>query len=184
MDARDADPPAPAPDGVADGLRFVHLMEMQTKARVAELSATLEALLGALADAGQLPVDAYRARRRLALLREDERDAAEATVDVADVPDKYAVESRPIDCAARLPLCRARCCAREVVLSVQDLDERVLRWDYARPYRIARRPDGYCAHLSGGACSVHARRPGACRAYDCRDDRSVWIDFDTWIPAP
>jgi Fe-S-cluster containining protein len=184
MDPRDADPPAPPPDGVADGLRFVHLMEMQTKARVAELSARLEALVGALAEAGQLPVDAYRKHRRLAIARENERDGAEATVDIADVADKYAVASRPVDCAARLPLCRARCCAREVTLSVQDLDERVLRWDYARPYRLARRPDGYCAHLSRGACGAYDARPGACRAYDCRDDPSIWLDFDTWIPAP
>ena len=185
MDPRDADPPPAAPDdGVADGLRFVHLVEMQTRARVAELSAGLEALLGALRDAGQLPVEAYQRHRRLAVLRENARDAAEATVEIADVPDKYAVESRPIDCAARLPLCHARCCAREVVLAAQDLDERVVRWDYARPYRVARRADGYCAHLARGACTIHAHRPGACRAYDCRDDRGVWVDFDAWIPAP
>ena len=190
MAPSDADPQPPLqlqlqPDAaVAEGLRFVHLMEMQTKARVAELSASVEALLGALLDAGQLSVEGYQKHRRLTVLRENERDAAEATVDIADVPDKYAVESRPVDCAARLPLCRARCCAREVVLAAQDLDERVVRWDYARPYRVARRADGYCAHLARGACTVHEHRPGACRAYDCRGDHSIWIDFDAWIPAP
>jgi hypothetical protein len=35
-----------------------------------------------------------------------------------------------------------------------------------------------------GACTVYAQRPGACRAYDCRHDPRVWIDFDARIPAP
>jgi hypothetical protein len=31
---------------------------------------------------------------------------------------------------------------------------------------------------------VYAQRPGACRAYDCRHDPRVWIDFEARIPAP
>lgn len=174
----------PPPDDAGDGLRFVHLMEMQTKARVAELGATLNALVEALIAADALPLEVYERKKHLAILRENERGAAEATVDVADIPDKYAVESPPIDCAARLPLCQARCCKLDFLLSVEDLDERVAQWDYARPYRIRKRADGTCVHNHDGACSIHERRPGACRAYDCRKDRRIWLDFDRWIPAP
>ncbi|MFT3775522.1 MAG: hypothetical protein QM820_60010 [Minicystis sp.] len=177
-------PPPPPPDDVAGGLRFVHLLEMQTKARVAELGATLNALIEALIAEGALPLEVYEKKKRLAVLRENRRGEAEATVDIADVPDKYAVAGPPIDCAARLPLCKARCCTLDVVLSVQDLDERVVSWDYARPYRIRRREDGFCTHHHEGRCTIHEQRPGACRAYDCRRDRRIWLDFDRGIPAP
>lgn len=176
--------PAARPAGdVEGGLRFAHLMEVQTKARVAELSANLNALIEVLVGEGTLPLEAFEKRRRLTVLRENERGASEASVEISPVPDKYAVESPAIDCAARLPVCKARCCTLPFVLSVQDLDERSVRWDYARPYRVAARGDGACVHLDGGACSVYARRPGACRAYDCRNDRRIWLDFDKWIPA-
>ncbi len=98
-------------------------------------------------------------------------------------PDKYAVESPAIDLRGPPPPVQGRAAAPSRSCSrVQDLDERVVRWDYARPYRIAARDDGTCVHLEGGACSVHDRRPAACRAYDCRRDRRVWLDFDKWIP--
>jgi hypothetical protein len=178
-DGRDPEPPG----DVAAGLRFVHLMEVQTKARVAELGATLNALVEALVGEGVLPLEAYEKKKHLAVLRENRRGAAEATVAIADVPDKYAVPSQPLDCAARLPLCRARCCTLDVVLSVQDLDERLAAWDYARPYHLRQREDGYCVHHDQGRCGIHAARPGACRAYDCRGDARIWADFDRWIPA-
>jgi Fe-S-cluster containining protein len=186
MDPQGTDPesaPPPA-DDIAGGLRFVHLVEMETKARVAELSANLNALLEVLVGEGQLPLEAFEKRRRLTFVRENERGAAEATVAVSAVPDKYAVASPAIDCAARLPLCRARCCTLPFVLSTQDLDERAVRWDYARPYRVATRDDGLCVHNEAGACAVYAQRPAACRAYDCRKDRRIWLDFDAGIPAP
>lgn len=174
----------PAPPDVAAGLRFVHLVEVQTKARVAEVSATLIALLESLVAEGVLPIETYEKKKRLALLREERRAEGEAAVAVADIPDKYAVPSPPIDCAARLALCRARCCTLDFALSVQDLDERVARWDYGRPYRLQQRDDGLCVHNEGGLCSIHAARPGMCRAYDCREDRRIWIDFERRIPAP
>lgn len=175
---------ADATADVGDGLRFVHLMELQTKARVAELGATVNALLEALIGEGVLPLEAYEKKKRLAVVRENQRGAAEIGVEISAVADKYAVESPPIDCAERLPLCRARCCTLDHVLAVQDLDERVALWDYARPYRVRKRDDGYCVHNQGGPCSIHERRPASCRAYDCRKDRRIWLDFDRWIPAP
>ena len=33
-------------------------------------------------------------------------------------------------------------------------------------------------------CQVHAYRPYVCRAYDCRNDKRIWLDFDQMIPAP
>lgn len=178
-------PRPPEPEDVPSALRFVHLVEAQTQARVAELSATVNALIETLIGEGQLPLEAYERRKRLTVLRENERAGREAGIEIGDITDKYAMEGLPeIDCASRLHLCRARCCSLPFPLSVQDLDERVVRWDYGRPYRIARGQDGRCVHNEGGACSVYARRPASCRAYDCRNDRRVWIDFERGIPAP
>jgi len=99
--------------------------------------------------------------------------------------DKYAV---PTDdgppCAELLPICEARCCRLRFPLTTQDLDERVIRWDYGRPYLIAH-ADGKCVHLDGAnGCTAYAQRPAACRAYDCRADHRIWIDYDRRIPAP
>ena len=183
--AGEGGPPPPEPEDLAGALRFIHLLQAQSQARVAELSATVSALIETLIGGGQVPLEAYERRKRLTVIRENERTANEPGIEISDAPDKYAMADLPrIDCAARIHLCRARCCAMPFALSVQDLDERIVRWDYARPYRIARRPDGACVHNEGGSCSIYERRPATCRAYDCRTDRRVWIDFDRGIPAP
>lgn len=190
-DAAPATPPAapgpPPPEDIANGLRFNHVVEMQTKQRLSELSASFYALVETLIARGQLPIDEYERRRQATVEREVERSRGEALVVVSDVADKYALTNLPeIDCAARLPLCRARCCTFTFPLSVQDLDERVVRWDYARPYQIGRRPDGYCVHNEPGTghCTVYSHRPAVCRGYDCRNDKRIWIDFERRIPAP
>jgi Fe-S-cluster containining protein len=183
------EPRPETPEDVEAALRFVHLTVLQTRAQLSELVATVNAMTEVLVAQGTLPMDQLQRRRHLTVLRENERIAEEDLgVEVADVPDKYALANLPeIDCEARLPLCGARCCASEFALSVQDLDERVVRWDYARPYRIARRTDdGHCVHNDAGtgACEVYAHRPAACRLFDCRGDERIWIDFDRRIPAP
>jgi hypothetical protein len=118
---------------------------------------------------------------------EQTRVASEALVQLSPVPDKYALTDLPeIDCASHLPLCRARCCTLVFPLSTQDLDERAVRWEYGRPYQIARRPDGFCVHndASTRRCRLHAQRPASCRTYDCRADKRIWLDFERRIPAP
>ena len=175
------------PEDLVNGLRFNHILEMQTKQHVAELSASFYALLETLIARGQVPLDDYERRRQATLGREIERARGEALVAISEEPDKYALGDLPqIDCEARLPLCKARCCTFVFPLSAQDLDERVVRWDYGRPYQIGRRQDGYCVHNQPGSCgcTVYAQRPAVCRTYDCRRDPRVWVDFDGRVPAP
>ncbi len=100
---------------------------------------------------------------------------------------KYGVVPADIPCAELIPLCRARCCTLSFALSTLDLDEGIVRWDYAKPYLIRRRAgDGYCVHNdpASHACGVHHARPRTCRVYDCRRDPRIWIDFEQRIPAP
>lgn len=103
------------------------------------------------------------------------------------IPDKYALEGvTGIDCADRIALCRAACCRLNVLLSPQDLAEGIIAWDARHPFFNARDQDGYCVHLVRGGCSCsrYAQRPGACRVFDCRHDRRIWLDFEQRIPNP
>lgn len=108
-------------------------------------------------------------------------------VKLAKSEDKYSFEGAVIiDCASRVHLCKAKCCTFAFYLTEQDLDEGVVRWDYGRPYWIQTGNNGYCVHCEPGAwrCRIHPYRPYVCRAYDCRNDQRVWLDFERMIPNP
>ena len=101
--------------------------------------------------------------------------------------DKYAFEGEAqIDCAGRVHLCRAACCRLTFALSKQDIREGIVRWDLGQPYLIAQDKDGYCCHLdrASRSCGVREHRPVPCRAFDCRQDRRIWLDFERMIPNP
>jgi Fe-S-cluster containining protein len=53
----------------------------------------------------------------------------------------------------------------------QDIKEG-FQWDPARPYVLARGPDGYCLYLDrrSRTCSVWDKRPIRCRLYNCEGD--------------
>jgi Fe-S-cluster containining protein len=100
--------------------------------------------------------------------------------------DKYQMTSSDVDCAALMPICRARCCALSFELTTQDLDEGRVMWEATQPYLIRHERDGYCSHLQreSGGCTVYENRPATCRGYDCRGDKRIWLDFDQRIMAP
>ncbi|EHR72607.1 putative Fe-S oxidoreductase [Burkholderiales bacterium JOSHI_001] len=188
--------PEPNPEptaipGAADleeGLRFLHTLGMQSKMDLVAANTRLLALVEELVASGTLDLQAFDERRRKVSEREAARMTREAHVKVLvdETEDKYALADLPqIDCVARLPLCRARCCALSFALSFQDLNERVVQWDYGRPYHIRQRADGYCVHNQAGGCqcTVYEHRPAVCRQYDCRQDSRIWKDFDARVPA-
>jgi hypothetical protein len=144
-----------------------------------EASRRFEWLLDALILRGQVP----ESFRRLAKKIQADRGVK---VRLSMVDDKYSVESPPIDCGARIPLCGARCCSFEVALSRQDLEERKLPFVIDKPYLLPRDPNTKrCACMDeGGACTAYDVRPATCRTYDCREDLRVWLDYEARIPAP
>lgn len=160
---------------------------MQLKQDLYETRAKLGALIGELADAGKVDLNSTTERLASARAVEYEHIKNHAYVQIGEPGDKYAVpETDGLDCASRLHLCKAVCCSFSFRLTVQDLDEGVLRWDYAEPYAIKQKPSGYCTHSCGdadGGCDVYHHRPTPCRQYDCRNDERVWKDFDAMIPA-
>lgn len=144
----------------------------------ADLARKLEWLIDALVLRGQLPARFTHLANKIR--------ADRSTVRLAMFRDKYVVPSADIDCAARIPLCGARCCSFDVTLSAQDVAERKLPFVIDQPYMLPRDPETKrCSCMDAeGACTVYEFRPGACRAYDCRHDPRVWIDFEARIPAP
>jgi hypothetical protein len=151
---------------------------VEARADHADLAARLEWLIDTLILREQLPASF----RRLAARVKGQGDRS--VVRLATFRDKYAIASADIDCAARIPLCGARCCSFEVTLSAQDVAERSVPFDIMQPYALPREA-GRCVCMDrDGACTIYAQRPGACRAYDCRHDPRVWIDFEARIPAP
>jgi Fe-S-cluster containining protein len=71
---------------------------------------------------------------------------------------------------------------------VQDVEERIIRWDFGRPYVIAHGPDGYCVHLDQKTyrCTVYEHRPVPCRGFDCKDSDKwpVWLDYEKMLLNP
>lgn len=144
----------------------------------ADLARRFEWLIDTLIFRGQLPTSFRRLLARVG----DER----STVRLASFRDKYRVPSPDVDCASLMPLCKARCCSMDVTLSAQDVQEGGIPFDIMKPYMLPRDPaTKRCVCMAeGGACTIYDRRPGACRAYDCRHDKRVWLDFEARIPAP
>lgn len=183
---RPDEPPAPIEQGVSRGLRYLHVWTSLTREDAWKAMLGLSTLIDLLVAKGIVTPDELEQQSRVTSPHVQEQFAADPLAPLlGDGTDKYAVSSPAIDCAARFHLCRARCCTLRFALSPQDLDEGIVRWDYARPYLNARRPDGYCIHCHPhtGACGVYAHRPAPCRTYDCRNDRRIWRDFEARIPA-
>ncbi len=103
--------------------------------------------------------------------------------------DKYTFEHETqVDCHSRSHMCKAICCKFPYALSEQDVEERIIRWEFGRPYLIAHDTDGYCVHLNRKTylCTVHESRPVPCRGFNCKDSKKwkVWEDYDKGILDP
>ena len=167
---------------VERGLRFVHVLADRNQKMIEQHAALIHGLGDTLARHATIAT-AEVARARDAYLSAS--PAPQFRIRVAPDVDKYAVEPVVIDCEARLAVCKAACCRRPFVMSTQDLEEGVLRWEFGDPYVNRRTADGQCCHHENdGRCGVHAARPLRCRSFDCREDASIWIDFDRRIPHP
>ena len=88
-----------------------------------------------------------------------------------------------VDCAERLPICRAACCALTFALSIEEVESGLVRWDLGEPYNIRREATGLCTHLDPQArgCRIYAHRPGICQRYSCARDERIWKDFDNRV---
>jgi Fe-S-cluster containining protein len=165
-------------------VRFVADGAMHGTHRAARVEGLLRAVVRALAESGQLDIDAFERHLKQPPPRPKDRAALELGAPV----DKYTVSPPPdLDCAALIPICGARCCMLTFSLGSPDLEESRLAWSYEQPYRIAASAaDHRCVHQdrATGGCTVYEHRPAICRSYDCRTDARIWQDFERRIPAP
>ncbi|MFV1977556.1 MAG: YkgJ family cysteine cluster protein [Candidatus Scalindua sp.] len=103
--------------------------------------------------------------------------------------DKYSFNNNgDLDCQKRLNTCKAICCKIPFALSKQDVEERVIRWEFGRPYLIAHDADGYCVHIDRKTCRCNSyeHRPVPCRGFDCKKNEKwpVWLDYDSKVINP
>lgn len=168
---------------LAQALRRANEARERSNKELAEVRAGLAQLITVLSGQGVLNAGHQRLIEKMS-----GRAAAGGppSVRLRQYVDKYAVPGGDIDCAARLHLCHARCCAFSFELTTQDLDEGGVLWEVEEPYVIRHEADGWCSHLDRGSrgCTIYLTRPAACRGFDCRNDRRVWIDFEARIAAP
>jgi hypothetical protein len=175
---------------VAEGLLYVHMRLSENSNATLEAASFLYALVELLSEKGLIDIDALDERMRSVAIRLEKKNSKRGVgVFIQENPeyDKYAFDGEAhIDCENRLPLCRASCCRLPFALSKQDVREGVIHWDLGQPYIIAQDTDGYCTHLERGSClcTVWEQRPVPCRAYDCRKDNAIWLDFENRVINP
>jgi Fe-S-cluster containining protein len=170
---------------VERGLRFAHMMMQVGQIQGNEVLTSISALTGLLVDKGIISDEEITQAHERA--RKVVQNIPRPMVRLSEMGNKYEeAETVEIDCASLIHLCHARCCTLPFVLTNQDVDEGVARWDYGNPYFNKRGADGYCVHCDPEtrACAIHAQRPHVCRKYDCRQDKRIWIDFEKKIPTP
>ncbi len=169
-------------DTIATALRDLDRRQQETHDAVGKLRSRLDALVDVLA-AKEILTDHHRKHFDRVGRHPSEEPKR---VRLKQYPDKYnVVHGDPVDCADRIPLCRARCCRFTVTLTEQDLDEGKLQWDIENPYILRRADDGRCVYQdrSTGFCGNYEHRPALCRIYSCKTDTRIWLDFENKIPA-
>ncbi len=174
---------------IVDGLRYVHHQLGVNTSKVLEAASFLYALIELLIEKGILTEEELNERKVSVANRlvEKFRELGMGAVFQEKEQDKYTFESEvQIDCENRVHLCKAACCKMSFALSRQDIEEGKLRWNLGKPYLIARGEDGYCYHLDRTTylCTIRGQRPVPCRAYDCRKDKRIWLDFEKGIINP
>ena len=180
------DQTAPSHQDLEDGLKFNHIVGQALRNELAQTNARVFAILDLLIAKGVVTF------AEVEELQAKQGDQAEQSVEI--VPDVFLAPMEEkyepglcvdIDCSERTELCGAPCCRVPFPLSVEDLDEGAVRWDYFRPYKIAQGEDGCCVHLGDDRrCEIYEHRPAFCRLFDCRDIEEVWTDFKAKIVAP
>lgn len=174
---------------VAEGLLYTHSRLNGNTTKALEASSFLYALIELLEDKGLINIDELDERKRAMVARLGKKYCQDGMGVILQDPqqDKYTFERVvEIDCNNRVNLCKAACCRLPFALSKQDIREGVLRWNLGEPYMIEHSEDGYCSHLDHNscACTAHQYRPVPCRAFDCSNDKRIWLNFEERLPNP
>lgn len=172
---------------LAGGLQFANLLASMNQENVHENMVLLHSLVEVLVSKGLIHVHELEQRKKALVESFSQNDEQKPRVHLVETPDKYAQDNElVIDCESRYPICKGVCCKLWFALSVQDLQEKIVKWNYSYPYGIAQGQDGYCIHFdhSSYKCTIYENRPLICRTYDCRGDKRIWLDFENRVINP
>jgi Fe-S-cluster containining protein len=189
VDGQAGDPWEELRSEVVGGLLYAHSRANANTAKALEVASFCYALIELLNEKGILSIDELDQRKEAVSQRlvEKFREAGMGVMRQEPEQDKYTYGNPvQIDCHNRVHLCKAACCRLAFALSKQDVEEGTVKWDFAHPYMNARRADGYCVHheCQTSGCTVYSNRPVPCRAYDCRNDKRIWVDFEKKLVNP
>ncbi len=170
---------------VVEGLRYVHYQLGANTGKALEVSSFLYALIELLIERGIITEKELN-ERKIAVadrLVKKFQELGMGAVFQEKEQDKYGFDDVQIDCEIRRHLCKAACCKMSFALSREDIEEGIVKWDLGHPYMIAKEESGYCVHLEKTThrCKIWKNRPVPCRAFDCRNDRRIWLDFENMI---
>ena len=159
---------------------FTHTALSQQTSRILEIEAFLYGLIDVLVEKGVTPAEAVK---RAAKAVQEEMGAKEEIglpVMGLRIDDEEPTPPREINCAERMPICKAVCCTLDFALSQQELESGRIKWDLGRPYFIRQDADGHCCHNNRGTggCVIYPDRPLVCRQYSCEGDPRIWKDFE------
>jgi Fe-S-cluster containining protein len=100
-----------------------------------------------------------------------------------DGPPEPGQETVLVNCAERIPICKAICCKLSFALTADEVEDGHVKWDLGVPYYIRREATGFCTHLrdTPRGCGVYEHRPAICRRYSCATDTRIWSDFEGMV---
>ena len=171
-------------DVLSSGFLYIHTRINDNTKRTLDSTSFLYGLIELLNEKGLITIDELDERKKRVAQRLIDKFAQSGIGLMYQDPeyDKYNFKDEAcIDCQSGIDVCKAMCCKLPFALSRQDVEERIVRWEFGRPYLIAHDTDGYCVHVDRETfqCSVHEHRPVPCRGFDCRDNKKwqVWQDY-------
>jgi len=173
---------------LSSGFLYTHNRINDNTSKILESTSFLYALIELLVEKNLLTIEELDQRKRQVAERLVKRfiDSGLGLMYQDPEYDKYTFDKEAdVDCESRLDTCKAVCCKLPFALSRQDVEERIIRWEFSRPYLIAHGEDGYCVHLDRNTykCTVREHRTVPCRSFDCRNNEQwhVWVDFEKKI---
>jgi len=175
---------------VVQGFLYSHTRVNANTGKALEVASFCYALIELLNEKGIITIEELDERKKVVANRLVKKFTEKGMGALYQNPeyDKYNFDKKvKIDCESRIHICKAACCRIfGFALSKQDIEEGIIKWDLGHPYMITKDEDGYCKHLDRLTyrCTVREHRPVPCRAFDCRKDDRIWLDFENKIINP
>lgn len=161
------------------GAMHTHTNLSNYSARINEIEAFTYGIADALVESGLLSTKAiYKVVENLKTKMAEKQEQLHPDIQVR-LDREGAKEYVAVNCAERMPICKAVCCSLRFALSKEEIEAGHVRWDLGHPYFI-RHEGGCCTHKDKktGACGVYDNRPRVCSEYSCATDDRIWKDFE------